>query len=93
MSTTNKQNSAFWDNLKGHDQPLDAAIEWIADNVSPENVFTEDDLRKWAEGRGVEHVFHREIIQKHCQSEFEPDDLFTVKQLKEWALSYGFAIE
>lgn len=90
MSTTDKQNSAFWDNLIGHDKPLDAAIEWIAHNVSPQNVFTEDDLRKWAKGQGVEDVFNKGIIQKLCQSELEPDDIFTQKQLKNWALCNGF---
>lgn len=32
--------------------PLDDAIEWICDNMKPEDVFAERDLIDWAEENG-----------------------------------------
>ena len=32
--------------------PLDEAIDWIAKNMEPEDVFSPDDLRQWAENSG-----------------------------------------
>lgn len=51
MSTTVKQNRDFAEELLPH-YPLDTALEWIARNMDPADVFAEDKLEAWAEGAG-----------------------------------------
>ncbi len=43
-----KKNDAFWEEMRPS-YPLDDAIEWIKNNLSPEDVFSEKDLDQWAE--------------------------------------------
>jgi hypothetical protein len=33
---------------------LEEALEWIKDNMEPADVFDEDELRSWAENKGME---------------------------------------
>ena len=35
---------------------LDKAITWFQDNTSPEDVFTEEQLKQWAIGNGYEEA-------------------------------------
>lgn len=43
----NQSNRSFADTVLVT-SPLDDGVEWIADNLSPEDVFSEDVLEKWA---------------------------------------------
>lgn len=36
--------------------PLDEAVQWIQDNLEPEQVFTGDQLGMWAEVNGFERA-------------------------------------
>ena len=47
MATTVKQDRDFIDNLISSDM-LELAIEWIRDNLEPEDVFTDEQLGQWA---------------------------------------------
>jgi hypothetical protein len=53
---TSKQNKDFWLSLCGHSYPLDKAISWISSNLTPEDVFTSEDLENvaidWAYDNG-----------------------------------------
>lgn len=40
--------------------PLDKAIEWIRDNMDPEDVFPEDHLAQWAFKNGFEEDGYNE---------------------------------
>lgn len=48
---TRAQDISFRDTLI-QTNLLDEAIAWIKDNLSPDEVFTTEDLEKWAEERG-----------------------------------------
>lgn len=44
------ENEQFVRDTVGY--PLDEAVDWIKGNLTPEEVFTEDQLRWWAEENG-----------------------------------------
>lgn len=46
--TTTSQDRSFRDELIANDL-LEQAIDWIKNNMEPEEVFTEQQLEKWAE--------------------------------------------
>jgi len=48
---TEEQNKKFTGSLLVQ-WPLDEAIDWIKANLSPEDVFDEDELSEWATDRG-----------------------------------------
>lgn len=50
MATT-EENRNFSDAVLGS-WPLDAAVDWIASNLDPDDVFDEKDLSAWAEAAG-----------------------------------------
>lgn len=53
--TSAQQDREFLDKMMDflrNDRLLEIAIEWIRNNMSPEDVFRERDLESWAEGNG-----------------------------------------
>ena len=50
--TTTKQDRNFLDEVVGSEL-LAKAIEWIAQNMEPEDVFSERQLKEWAENAGL----------------------------------------
>lgn len=54
MSTTTQdrdfKKAIVMDNLP--DSMLDEAIQWIASNFTPEDIFDKKQLERWAEGEG-----------------------------------------
>lgn len=54
MSTT-AQDRAFRDSIIS-ETVLEEAVQWIADNMDPEDVFPDGALRAWARGVGLEEV-------------------------------------
>ena len=53
MPTTRLQEQKFIDAIMCS-SPLDEAIEWIKDHMSPEDVFDESELSEWAHKNGWE---------------------------------------
>ena len=51
MGTTVKQDNEFLNSVLPLSL-LESAIDWIAGNMSPEDVFSADDLTDWAERNG-----------------------------------------
>jgi hypothetical protein len=49
MATTDKNNKDFVATVIG-DGALDSAIDWIGGNLSPDDVFSSDDLRRYCRG-------------------------------------------
>ncbi len=47
-----KEMSANIDRVLMSDSALDAAINWIASNLNPDDVFDKSDLETWAENNG-----------------------------------------
>lgn len=56
MSTTTKQDKDFASELAGEvrlePSALQTAIDWIKDNLKPDDVFSDKDLETWAENNG-----------------------------------------
>lgn len=50
--TTTKQDRNFLDEVFGSSM-LEKAIEWIASNMEPEDVFSERQLKEWADAAGL----------------------------------------
>jgi hypothetical protein len=53
MATTSKQDQNFVDEVIGSSL-LEKAIEWIRENMEPEDVFDAKVLQEWAENAGAE---------------------------------------
>jgi len=53
MATTPKQDKQFIEELISATL-LEEAIAWIADNMSPEEVFSQTQMEDWAERMGFE---------------------------------------
>ena len=49
-----KQDEEFATEIVEYKHLLDKAIEWIANNLEPEDVFSSDALGQWAEAVGYE---------------------------------------
>lgn len=47
---TTKQNREFIEAIQG--DLLDEAISWIQDNLTPDDVFSDKQLKSWAEANG-----------------------------------------
>lgn len=52
MATTPKQDKNFLDEVIGSTL-LEKALEWIGENMEPEEVFDEAVLEVWADGHGM----------------------------------------
>ena len=50
--TTTAQDKAFADSLASPENWLDLAVDWIGNNLSPEDVFSLLALQDWAERNG-----------------------------------------
>ncbi len=49
---TSSQDQSFAEAIVDYRNLLDNAIEWIAKNLNPSDVFSDKDLETWAEGEG-----------------------------------------
>jgi hypothetical protein len=54
MSTTSAQDKNFLHDVVGT-RLLEDAIDWIKNNMEPEDVFTREQLDSWAEDNDYEH--------------------------------------
>lgn len=58
MSTTSAQDRFFAEEMKDSvgftiaNSALENAIEWIASNLNPDDVFSDDQLESWAKSKG-----------------------------------------
>ena len=55
MATTQQSRDFGW-------EFFDQIIEWIKGYLDPEDVFDEEDLKKWANNNSVEDVFDKEYL-------------------------------
>ena len=58
-TTSTTQDSRFLHNVAHAVFPtsfLDDVVDWIAENLEPSNVFTEEQLAEWAKDNGYEEV-------------------------------------
>lgn len=62
MSTTATQDREFIQAVVGSDL-LESSIDWIRRNMSPDEVFSENDLKDWANGKECEYIFSKSELQ------------------------------
>ena len=64
MSTTSSDERQFAEKLFGSEK-LDEAIQWIAENLSPTDVFSEDKLIKWTSvHKKPEDVYRSKVLKE-----------------------------
>ena len=56
MATTSRQDQSFLNDVIGTGI-LGMAIDWIANNLSPDEVFSEKQLTEWAQNSDVDDIF------------------------------------
>lgn len=61
MATTVKQDNDFLQSVVGTGI-LESAIEWIESNLSPDDVFTKNDLAGWAESN-IDKINEKYLIE------------------------------
>ncbi len=87
---TLNQNEQFARHMLSSD-PLDNAVDWVQDNLSPGDVFNEGPLLEWA-GDNLEGVDEKKLLA-HVASTYNPDEVFDVRTLEGWAEDNGFTKE
>jgi len=74
--------------------PLDAAIEWIKANLSPDDVFDEDQLAEHARNNiEIDAVYSESNILGYVAGTFNPGEVFDTRQLETWAEDNGYVKE
>lgn len=61
-------------------------LKFISENFTPENIFSDSDLSRWASEN--ELYTKSEIFTK-----FDPEDIYDVKTLEDWAVRHGWTQE
>ena len=70
---------------------LDAAIEWIKANLSPDNVFDEQQLAEHARANlEIDAVYSESNILGYVAGTFNPGEVFGTRELEAWAEDNGY---
>ncbi len=72
-------------------EPLDNAVDWIQDNLNPDDVFSQQSLLDWA-GENLEGVSETKLVS-HVSSTFNPEEVFDRHDLETWAEENGYVKE
>jgi hypothetical protein len=68
------------------DDLLDTAIEWISQNMAPEEMFDESTLTSWAHENDMR-------TRDETAGRFGPEDVFEQHVLRDWAEANGYVEE
>lgn len=60
---TGNENKKFTESVFG-EYPLDSAIDWIKDNMEPDDVFEDDELIVWANNKRPEVIFSNTTLEE-----------------------------
>ena len=86
MAIARYQRDEFAEHLKNRTTiqypEIDDLIDWIRDNLEPEEVFSEAQLESWAETNGRISV-----------DNMDPEDVFGAIDLQDWAERNGYIKE
>lgn len=92
MAST-QQNRDFADRLFPAD-PLDTAIDWISANLSPSDIFDDDQLAEHARNNiEIDDVYSERNILDYVQGTYNPGEVFTDRDLEGWAEVHGYVKE
>jgi hypothetical protein len=90
---TASQNRDFADEMLVK-YPLDQAIEWIKANLSPGDVFDEEQLAEHARNNiEIDDVYSESNILSYVAGTFSPGEVFDTGQLETWAEDNGYVKE
>lgn len=82
---SSRQNDSFAAEVLVSD-PLDAAIEWIKQNLSPSEVFEESQIADYARDNiDIDTVYHQRTIVGWVQDTLSPAEVFSERELSDWA--------
>ena len=74
--------------------PLDTAIEWIKANLSPDDVFDEEQLAEHARNNiEIDDVYSESNILGYVAGTFNPAEVFDTRELEAWAEDHGYLKE
>jgi len=90
--TSARHNADFANHLFPADS-LDAAIEWIKANLSPDDVFDEEQLAEHARNNIEIDVYAESNILGYVAGTFNPGEVFDTGQLETWAEDHGYVKE
>ena len=90
---TMQQNRDFADQLFPADS-LDTAIEWIKANLSPDDVFDEEQLAEHARNNiEIDDVYSERNILDYVAGTYNPSEVFPTRELEAWAEDNGYSKE
>ena len=88
-----RRNTDFVNHLFPADL-LDTAIEWIKANLSPDDVFDEEQLAEHARNNiEIDNVYSESNILSYVAGTFNPGEVFDTGQLETWAEDNGYVKE
>ena len=91
--TTLRQDEKFKQDVIP-DDVLQTAVDWIAENMKPNEVFEEDVVREWvADNCNLFETFDEDFVFLSVASQSKPGDVFSVEDLSEWAKDNGYTKE
>jgi len=90
---TARQNEEFTRDFLPN-SPLDTAIEWIKANVSPDDVFDDEQLAEHARNNiEIDDVYSESNILGYVAGTFNPGEVFDTHALEAWAEDHGYVKE
>lgn len=92
MSTTRQQDCDFLDTLfPGPDSLLETAIAWIKSNLTPDQVFDDNDIARYASHNiDIDETYTEANILGHVSNEYSPEEVFEESELAAWAEANGY---
>lgn len=71
---------------------LENSVEWIGNNMEPEEVYSSADLKLWAkENLDPEDIYSSsDVLESVRRAGFSPDDVFSESDLEQWAIDNGW---
>jgi hypothetical protein len=92
MAST-RHNADFANHLFPTD-PLDTAVEWIKANLSPNDVFDDEQLAEHARNNiEIDDVYSESNILGYVAGTFNPGEVFATRALEAWAEDHGYVKE
>lgn len=92
MFSTRQQ--ADFKNAAISDDFLDIAVLWINEHISMDEVYDEDDIKKFcARNYKPGDIFPDDEIFEAGMAGKHPEDVFNQEQLENWAMENGFVKE
>jgi len=90
---TASQNRDFADEMLVQ-CPLDQAVEWIKANLSPGDVFDEEQLAEHARNNiEIDDVYSERNILDYVRGTYHPAEVFDASELEGWAEGEGYTKE